>query len=914
MLKRINKKNKLLCEYVHDLILEIRKPTYMVPFKNPVDPVEVPNYYSVIKNPMDLSTMLQKLLDNQYQNLSAVKEDFELIIRNCEAFNPENSWIRQNSDKFKTNLDKAWRKLLETLKKKEIDPNKNLEIFPSLDNPNQNDLQFLISQQENPGLKTRFHSKDSVNESMEILKENSHKNSFYKGVSFPNEAQQQESNGTKIIIEKNFLNIQENPDSLMKMEPSVEDINQKNELRVQIRPENQAINKINNKDNDDNDNYNNNNSNHINGNNNANTNDDNNFALAPNLKLEEETKIKMEEDSLELKITINIPKIKREFTEYRDHKLKKYKKIIQKTNNKLINVLNGMNLEHTQKENDQVLDNEAHNQLMALLSELEKHRNLSYINVNETIFSQIKILFWLKKTHSKIKETKAIRRLLAYISSIMKSLKRAKSLIKRSKTLIIPTSEQLFLFEEDGIAYFRENFDKIKLLYNPPVLKTQERNSIKITLPKFQEKQEEIPVSTSINSVKISKKFSEKSNVPDYSSTKIVINKHMSKIKSLKQENEVNENKVDKLFSWACNLNKKIKEKNDNYLNNRLASIFNQNDQDTKKEEINQNIFLESENVFDIQKDSHIKYYENSIPFEFELKFPQKKIIENCKVFKMEEEEEEKAQNYQKPYISFDFFFNNNNNSNIKTNKSQLESKEVKEVKEEKEKPEENEKEIRNIIKFDEIFINKRVKTYASFIKPLKEQTIKIIVDEIAIFSLFKEIEEDDKVFFDELVRKYKKINERLKSAKNDKIVDKPNKNLFEISQEISLDKMIKISIKIYNLDSFVIEIQNRLKIKSYELFVNLKNVQKICELSLVENANWYTEEILSKKLMMNMLYDALLNQLIKSSKFMIDQESGIYFSVEKIANEPHGCILTIWTIIKQLSELSLSINGNKLL
>lgn len=891
MLKRINKKNKLLCEYVHDLILEIRKPTYMAPFKNPVDPVEVPNYYLVIKHPMDLSTMLQKLIDNQYQNLAAVKQDFDLIIRNCETFNPENSWIRQNSDKFKSNLDKSWKKLLETLQKKGIDADKNLEIFRNLDTSTQNDFQILISQQENPGFKTRLHSKDSVNESMEIVKEN--KNSFYKGASFQNEAQQPESKDTKIIFDKNFLTNQINFDNILKLEPTKEDLNKQNFLSSQTigqKPEKQEEIYYNNNNAISNDcqNYN---------DNKDNTNK--NLHLIQNLKLEEEMKIEMEEEEpLELKININIPQIKREFTDYRDHKLKKYKKIVQKSNHKLINVLSGVNLDHNSQQKEQLNDSEGNKQLIALISELEKNRNLASIKVNETVFFLIKILFWLKKTHSKIKETKVIRRLIAYISSIMKSIKRAKSLIKRSQSLIIPITEQLFEFEEDGIAYFRENFEKIQLLYNPPVLKTQERNSIKITLPKLQDKQEEIPALTSINSVKLAKKFSEKITIPDFSSTKIVINKDMNKIKSLKQENEVNENKIDKLFSWACNLNKKIKEKNDSYLNNRLANIFNQNDQELKNEESNQNIFLENENLFETQKESYIKYYENPSPYEFDLKLPQKKNFANCKIFRIEED---KTQNSENHSISFDLFFNN---TPIK--KYENDSKEV--------KTEDSEKKMRGLIKFDEIYINKKVKAYASFIQPVKEQTIRVILDEISIFSLFKEIEEDDKALFDELVKKYKKINEKLKSAKNDKIVDKPNKNLFEISQEISLDKMVKIAIKIYNLESFIIEVKNRLKIKSYELFVNLKSVQKICELSLVENANWYTEDILSKKLMMNMLYDALLNQLIKSSKFLINQEAGIYFSVERITNETNGCILTIWTIIKQLSELSLSINGNQLL
>ena len=127
MIKKINKKNKSLSEYVHDFLVEIRKPTYMTPFKTPVDPGEIPHYYAVIKNPMDLSTMFQKLVDGKYGFLSEVKADFQLIIENCEAFNPQGTWIRPLCDKFKGNLEKSWAKLMETLERKSIDANKKME-------------------------------------------------------------------------------------------------------------------------------------------------------------------------------------------------------------------------------------------------------------------------------------------------------------------------------------------------------------------------------------------------------------------------------------------------------------------------------------------------------------------------------------------------------------------------------------------------------------------------------------------------------------------------------------------------------------------------------------------------------------------------------------------------------------------
>lgn len=56
-------------------------------FIEPVDLNEVPDYTSVVTNPMDLSTMKEKLESGQYPNLNAMEKDFELMIANCLAYN-----------------------------------------------------------------------------------------------------------------------------------------------------------------------------------------------------------------------------------------------------------------------------------------------------------------------------------------------------------------------------------------------------------------------------------------------------------------------------------------------------------------------------------------------------------------------------------------------------------------------------------------------------------------------------------------------------------------------------------------------------------------------------------------------------------------------------------------------------------
>lgn len=56
-------------------------------FREPVDMNEVPDYSEVVKHPMDLSTMRNKLDSGKYFNLDDLEADFDLMIRNCLAYN-----------------------------------------------------------------------------------------------------------------------------------------------------------------------------------------------------------------------------------------------------------------------------------------------------------------------------------------------------------------------------------------------------------------------------------------------------------------------------------------------------------------------------------------------------------------------------------------------------------------------------------------------------------------------------------------------------------------------------------------------------------------------------------------------------------------------------------------------------------
>ncbi|KAM4700329.1 E3 ubiquitin-protein ligase TRIM33 isoform 5-T5 [Discoglossus pictus] len=78
----------LLYLYCHELSIEFQEPV----------PVTIPNYYKIIKKPMDLSTVkkkLQKKHSQHYQTPEDFVADVRLIFKNCERFNENDSEVAQ---------------------------------------------------------------------------------------------------------------------------------------------------------------------------------------------------------------------------------------------------------------------------------------------------------------------------------------------------------------------------------------------------------------------------------------------------------------------------------------------------------------------------------------------------------------------------------------------------------------------------------------------------------------------------------------------------------------------------------------------------------------------------------------------------------------------------------------------------
>lgn len=70
------------------------------PFLVPVNRDEVPDYYNVIKEPMDLTTMESKLEADQYTTPEDLIKDAELIFNNCRKYNSENTPYSKSATKL----------------------------------------------------------------------------------------------------------------------------------------------------------------------------------------------------------------------------------------------------------------------------------------------------------------------------------------------------------------------------------------------------------------------------------------------------------------------------------------------------------------------------------------------------------------------------------------------------------------------------------------------------------------------------------------------------------------------------------------------------------------------------------------------------------------------------------------------
>ncbi|KAF9585768.1 pre-mRNA-splicing factor prp46 [Lunasporangiospora selenospora] len=93
-------KKKELSIVCHKLLDGFIKRDAYVLFTHPVDPELVPDYSSVIKNPMDFSTMRSKIGKNFYPTADEFLADFKLVCDNARTYNAKETLYWRQADKL----------------------------------------------------------------------------------------------------------------------------------------------------------------------------------------------------------------------------------------------------------------------------------------------------------------------------------------------------------------------------------------------------------------------------------------------------------------------------------------------------------------------------------------------------------------------------------------------------------------------------------------------------------------------------------------------------------------------------------------------------------------------------------------------------------------------------------------------
>lgn len=92
------------------LIKKLKKHKVAWPFTEPVDPVklDIPDYFEIIKHPMDFGTIEKKLDKHLYSTPEQMQNDVNLVFNNANKYNPPGSDICLMVDQLKKYFDLQW--------------------------------------------------------------------------------------------------------------------------------------------------------------------------------------------------------------------------------------------------------------------------------------------------------------------------------------------------------------------------------------------------------------------------------------------------------------------------------------------------------------------------------------------------------------------------------------------------------------------------------------------------------------------------------------------------------------------------------------------------------------------------------------------------------------------------------------
>lgn len=103
-------KGVLTLQYCDQLLNCLLKNRHLGKFKQRVDPEKdrAPDYYKIIKNPMDLSLLKERLYSGLITSVPQFKRELDLIWENCFIFNGTEGQLPSLAKQVKMSIDKVW--------------------------------------------------------------------------------------------------------------------------------------------------------------------------------------------------------------------------------------------------------------------------------------------------------------------------------------------------------------------------------------------------------------------------------------------------------------------------------------------------------------------------------------------------------------------------------------------------------------------------------------------------------------------------------------------------------------------------------------------------------------------------------------------------------------------------------------
>ena len=96
-------------------------------FNAPVDPVELalPDYFEIIKRPMDLGTIQRKLESSSYHSVEEFASNVNLNFDNAMTYNQQGSVVHTMAAELKERFSQDHKKLIETLNQEDLERRKS---------------------------------------------------------------------------------------------------------------------------------------------------------------------------------------------------------------------------------------------------------------------------------------------------------------------------------------------------------------------------------------------------------------------------------------------------------------------------------------------------------------------------------------------------------------------------------------------------------------------------------------------------------------------------------------------------------------------------------------------------------------------------------------------------------------------